>query len=711
MVSFIVWHNVSLRGKLDVAIGQERLARQRELDALAASRLTQLRQEGQKLFDSARVAVTAGDWAGARLDLEKAVQAVGDEAGLESVRGPSLELLKTVKNELNIEAARRASVERYKSFVSLRDQAQFLGTLYTGMDLAANLQAARGSAEAALGTYGVLTAAEARPTLDGYLSPARKAEVQEDCAGLLLILAETEAQSTSRASPAGRDRYLRKALKYLEQARRLGAPVRAVELRRARYLMLQGERALAAAAEKAALAAPLGDVVDHFLMADELYRRDQYGEAIKEFDRVLAERPGHFWAQYLGALCLLRQKRPAEARALLSACLAQRSDFVWLYLLRGFAHEELAAFSEAEADFQKAEAMPLDENARYVLSVNRGVLRIRTKRFDDAIADLNAAVKLKPRAYQAFVNLAQAYRQQGKLDKAHEQLERAIELEPGSAHLYRLRARLYLERDKPELALKDFDQAIERESADSPYQLDDHIERGRLLLASGKFALALASFDAVLSQKKDHALAHRLRAETLFRLGRFQEVIDQTDRYLESGKPLESVYRGRGLARSELGQYPGAIEDFTKALELHPTSAVQAYRGWTHLVVDAPKLAHRDFELAIELDSRNGDAYSGRGLARARLGQYREAVQDAERALDLGPSSPRLLYNAARTFAQCQGTYPRRALDLVQQALRALPAAERRAFWSTHIQKDQAFASLRRHPLFVELGTELSRGK
>ena len=306
---------------------------------------------------------------------------------------------------------------------------------------------------------------------------------------------------------------------------------------------------------------------------------------------------------------------------MLSACLAQRSDFVWLYLLRGFAHEELQLLAAADADFQKASQLPLDDNAHYVLSVHRGVLRIRQERFEDAIADLKSAIDRKPKAYQAYVNLAQAYRRLGKMDLALEQLDRAVELEPGLAHVYRLRARLRLERNEPALALADFDQAIQRENTNSPYQVDDHVERGRLLLSGGKYAEALNSFDAALSLQKDHSLGQRLRAETLFRLGRFDEVIKAFDRYLETGKPHESVYRGRGLARAELGQYPGAIEDFTKALELHPTSAVQAYRGWTHLVVDAPKLALRDFELAIELDPNNGDAYNGRGFVRVSLGR------------------------------------------------------------------------------------------
>jgi hypothetical protein len=40
-----------------------------------------------------------------------------------------------------------------------------------------------------------------------------------------------------------------------------------------------------------------------------------------------------------------------------------------------------------------------------------------------------------------------------------------------------------------------------------------------------------------------------------------------------------------------------------------------------------------------------------------------------------------------------------------------MPAEDRRTFWSTHIQKDPAFSSLRLHPVFIELETELSRGK
>jgi len=711
-VLFIAWHNVSLRGQLDVALAEERLLRGRERDAVEERRLSLVRQEGQKLFDSARVDMAAGDWPQARLELEKALTTIGNEAPLGSLKGSAQTLLKQVEQELRAEANRKGAQARFQEFVKLRNEAQFLGTLYTGMDLALNLQAARGSIQRALAVYGVLRAANARPALDDDLNLSQRAEVLGDCYQLLLTLAETEAQSTSGQKPSEQESYLRQALSYLDHARTFGTPSRAFHLRRARYLKMLGKPAEADQAEEAASMASLDNVLDHFLMADEFYRREQFHEAIQEFDRVLERNPSHFWAQYLNSLCLLRQKRPAEARALLGACLAQRTDFVWLYLLRGFAHEELQAWDAAESDFQKAAQLPLDENTRYVLLVYRGVLRIRTDRCDDAIADLQAAIQLKPKAYQAFVNMANAYRRLGKLNEAVAQLNHSLLLEPGLAHLYRLRARLELERDEPDRALADFDEAIERETSNSPYRVDDLVDRARLCLRGKKYAEALASFDAALALSKDHSQAQRLRAEVLFHLGRFAEVVAAFDRYLETGKPLESVYRGRGLARAELGQYPGAIDDFTKALELSPTSAVQAFRGWIHLTVDAPRLALRDFELAIELDSNNGDAYNGRGVVLASQGQYREAIRDAAQAVRLGPPSPRLFYNAARIHAQCPGRdNPQRALDLIRQALSLLPADQQRTFWSTNIQKDQAFASLRTRPVFIQMENAVTRGK
>jgi serine/threonine protein kinase/Tfp pilus assembly protein PilF len=708
LVLFVVWHNTSLQRQLDQARAEERQAREREQEAREAERLSHVEAEGQKLFKDGQLAAAARDWTNARLHLTNALATIGAEPRLEQHRGPVQALLAEVNEHLRVEADRQASRARFQKFGTLRDEALFLGCLYTGMDLAGNLKATRAVVRRALDVYGITPGSDARPTLDSHLNESQKSEVQADCYQLLLILAEAEAQLALAGPPAGLQKGIREAVGLLQQALLFGSKSRAYHLRQERYLRLLGDKAGARQEGQAAAGIPVRDALDHFLVGDEYYRRARFEEAIKELNQVLQLKPALFWAHYLAALCLQRLHRPAEARAHLTACLAQRADFVWIYLERAMAQSELQAFDAAEADFQKALQMPLEHNARYVLFTNRGVLRVRQGRLKEAVADLKTAIEVMPNGYTAYVNLANAYRLQKDLDQALTMLDHAIQLEPALAHLYRLRARLHLERKHPAPALKDFDEAIRHENTDSPFLADDHVQRGRLLLSERKHADALASFDAALRCRKDYPAAQRLRAESLFQLGRFAEAIEAFDCYLETGKPLESVYRGRGLAKAELGKYPGAIEDYTRALELDATSAVQVYRGWAHLVCDAPKLALRDFELAIQLDAKNADAYCGRGFVLAAQGRYREAVRDAEQALRVGPPTARLLYNAARIHAQCPGNSDLRAVELIRKALDLLPYNQRAAFWATNIETDAALNALRRLPGFVRLEAEMT---
>ena len=49
MVLFVIWHNVSLQGRLDQARADERQARQREPNAIEVQRLSQVQNAGQKI--------------------------------------------------------------------------------------------------------------------------------------------------------------------------------------------------------------------------------------------------------------------------------------------------------------------------------------------------------------------------------------------------------------------------------------------------------------------------------------------------------------------------------------------------------------------------------------------------------------------------------------------------------------------------------------
>src|SRR5262249_16247346 len=136
------------------------------------------------------------------------------------------------------------------------------------------------------------------------------------------------------------------------------------------------------------------------------YRDRDVTEASVACAKVLRLRSDHFWAQYLQALCYLRQKRWGEAEVGLNVCLGQRPNFTWLFPLLGPAHAPPTQYARAEAAFAQALAASSDPGLRAVALTNRSFLRQRQERPDDAERDLREAIDLQPKSYQGYRNLA-----------------------------------------------------------------------------------------------------------------------------------------------------------------------------------------------------------------------------------------------------------------------------------------------------------------
>ena len=136
-------------------------------------------------------------------------------------------------------------------------------------------------------------------------------------------------------------------------------------------------------------------------------------------------------------------------------------------------------------------------------------------------------------------------------------------------------------------------------------------------------------------------------------------------------------------------------------------------------------LAKKDFDEALKLEPKNGDLVSGRGFARALLGDTKAAIADAEESLKLGipgdelRGRPACSYNAACIYAQAaacsafgppddsekQATvmrYQDRAVELIGQALAALPPEARTGFLK-QATNDAVLEPIKNYPPFVKL--------
>jgi tetratricopeptide (TPR) repeat protein len=664
----------------------------------------------------------AGDrrWQAAQRTLASAQALVRAEPALADLDAEVALLLTEADRQLARQAARRRAQDRYRDFVRLHDEARFHGTVFTGIDLPANLAATRRAARQALALFGVRTDSTTGPVLAEPFTRREREQIRAGCRELLLVLAEALARQ-SPPQPA-------EALRTLDRAGALGVRTRAFHLRRARYLRQLDDEAGAAREEERAAAVRPADALDHFLLGEDLRRQGDLAGARSAFRSALALQADHFWAHYLLAVCSLPAE-PRVAEAHLTACLGQRPDFAWAYFLRGTARGLRAEYAAAEADFRKALGHAPGADLRYAVLVNSGALQARQERIAEALALLRQAVALKPERYQAYANLAKAYQQQKDLPAALGQLDRAVaaarkllavkEVEPATlADLLHRRGRLHLARRDPDAALRDFEQALRVYP-----RPQDHVERGRLLHRRGRYEAALAAYEAALALRPAAPEVHRWRAEALLELGRYEQAERSFDRYLTSGgRPVAGVHVARGLIRARAGRYAEAIEDYGRALALERSSTTHAHRGWVYLARRAPQLALDDFEAALQLKPDNGDACTGRGYARVQLGRLAEGVADAQQALHHGPRTPRLLWNAARVHAQAAGrlgtlgadlvlrsVYQQRAVRLLREALEATPAAERAAFWKENIHKDEVLAPLRTSSAFHRLALEHAR--
>lgn len=634
-------------------------------------------------------------------------------------------LLDASDRRLQENEARREALAKRERFNRARDEALFHQTLMTGRGLLINTSKTRSWAQEALALYGVAPESGAGPTLDDAYDEAEKAGIVQDVYQLLLVLALTETQSPPGEKAEEPRRRAPFALACTDLANQLAPPTRAYHLRRARCLEALGKNEDAAAERAQAGRIHPATALDHFLLGQENYKRNQLDRAIQDFSSALLLKADDFWSQYYRTVCYVRLQKLAEARGGVDACLGLRQDFAWAYVVRAYLHAQSGAFDLADADYRKALALQPDADVRYCVLVNRGEMSIRRERLEVAVADLQEAIRLLPDQYHAHVNLARAYQQSGKYEAAAEQLDKAIALQPNAVVIYRERANLRLERADLAGALADLDKAIELEA--SPR---DHFERGRIFYRLRDFNQSLLASESALQLRSDYAGAHRLRAECLFELKRFKEALDGFNAYAKNGKPSGEVFWERGRTRGILGDHVGAIDDYTLALKHQPDHPqTLGDRGWAYLACEAPKSALQDFEAVIRQKPEDADAYNGRGYAHVKLGQPQKAIADAREARKHATLSPRVIYNTARVYAQVvgkleadpsQGTRENRelryecqsqAFQLIRKALDLLPASQRLSFWQQNIQNDPAMNPIRRTSGFTQLEKEIASSR
>lgn len=98
------------------------------------------------------------------------------------------------------------------------------------------------------------------------------------------------------------------------------------------------------------------------------------------------------------------------------------------------------------------------------------------------------------------------------------------------------------------------------------------------------------------------------------------------------------AYYERGNLYFTLGEYQAAIENYTQAIDLQPDLYLIAYyrnRGLARTQIKDYQGAITDFSHALQINPRMGEIYQQRGDARSQLGDRQGAMEDYQKAANL----------------------------------------------------------------------------
>ncbi|HOZ70556.1 MAG TPA: tetratricopeptide repeat protein [Chitinophagaceae bacterium] len=114
-----------------------------------------------------------------------------------------------------------------------------------------------------------------------------------------------------------------------------------------------------------------------------------------------------------------------------------------------------------------------------------------------------------------------------------------------------------------------------------------------------------------------------------FKKNDFTGAIQDFTKAIELNPNFSNAYFNRALSRNKLQDFPGAISDYTKAIEINPEFDAAYYnRGNIYRSNKDFALAILDYNAAIKIDSDKPKYYLNLGLAKASINNHEDAIKD-----------------------------------------------------------------------------------
>jgi len=299
-----------------------------------------------------------------------------------------------------------------------------------------------------------------------------------------------------------------------------------------------------------------------------------------------------------------------------------------LYAQQGDLYVDIENYKEALNSYTKA--LKVNKNNTNVL-FDRANLYYTMGDYSASDADWRRVIKIDNNNVNAQVGLARNMIARRQIDEAIRELNRLERIDPRKQRIYRYRCQAYDEKNNYRQAIDDLITWIYYDD------IDRFKERFLLRFAEHEFIYLMAKISDMVVNDKDNDLKwlniriflyekHDMWLEAINDYNTFEELLSYSH---------NSIYLGRGICYTELGQYDKAIAEFDKGIDLLENVWLYLYRARAYRLKGDYKLAIADFNKVIELDPMNSYAYYMRGWTKEFDKDFQGALKDFTAAIEL----------------------------------------------------------------------------
>lgn len=282
-------------------------------------------------------------------------------------------------------------------------------------------------------------------------------------------------------------------------------------------------------------------------------------------------------------------------------------DFAYAWANRGITYAHLKNVAAANADLDRADQ--IDPRVEVIFH-GRAILATDANDFRSAITALTRAIDIKDRNIWALEKRATLYFIQEEYESALADAQTLLEYEPTSFSGVFLKAKSLSQTQRYQEALSFLNGAEDQISSDNQFKLllgEIYVKMGDAEAARDKFGIfrteaedddgllnslcwsqatsgfdleiALKDCNSALKIKPGQAAYLDSRGLVLFRLGRYEDAINNYDRALKKIPDLAVALYGRGLAKIKIGKTIAGDVDLKAAEVLLPEISVE-YKKW-----------------------------------------------------------------------------------------------------------------------------------